>query len=496
MLLELKNDGKIPDNSYFNLRSTDAVCPRIYGLPKLHKPGIPLRPIVSFINSTTYELSRFLCELLSPLLNKSNRCVNDSFEFVEFLRECHWRPGDVMISCDVKSLFTSVPVNLAVSVAENRLKEDNTLQLRTSLTVPDILVLLQFCLNASDFCFKGVFYNQCFGCPMGSPISVVIANLVMEDVEDRILSTSSCDVLYWRRYVDDTWVVLPETQINTFASHINSVEESIQFTIENEDSSNSLPFLDVRIKRLSSHEFQISHYSKPTCSQKYLSFSSHNPLSHKRALVKCLTKRAVVFSSCADDTCRQLTNVKCALEANGYPPAFIHHNTHDTRTSSNEVHIQDDFVGTAVIPYIANVAEAIGRVLRRHKVRVYYKPLLKQKHLFPLPKDPIERKQQRGLVYKIPCHDCDRSYIGQTGNSLSTRLNQHRAALRLLHAEKSAIAEHALVEGHRIRWEDTEVLERESTYHKRLFLEAWHTRRLSNPLNRCELDVPAVYDDL
>ena len=95
-------------------------------------------------------------------------------------------------------------------------------------------------------------------------------------------------------------------------------------------------------------------------------------------------------------------------------------------------------------------------------------------------------------MYKVNCNDCNLSYIGQSGNSLQTRIGQHRAALRLLHPEKSALAEHSLSEDHRINWEDVDVLEHEPNYHKRLFLEAWHSKRFCT-MNRCDLDVPTVY---
>ena len=57
MLLDLKKAGKISDSTYKMLYSSDGLCPRLYGLSKIHKPGIPLRPIVSFVNSPTYAIS-------------------------------------------------------------------------------------------------------------------------------------------------------------------------------------------------------------------------------------------------------------------------------------------------------------------------------------------------------------------------------------------------------------------------------------------------------
>ena len=49
----IRGDVKISDSTYKMLYSSDGLCPRFYGLPKIHKPGIPLRPIVSFVKSPT-----------------------------------------------------------------------------------------------------------------------------------------------------------------------------------------------------------------------------------------------------------------------------------------------------------------------------------------------------------------------------------------------------------------------------------------------------------
>ena len=70
MLLDLKNKGILAEELYRQLRSSGGQIPLFYGLPKIHKTGTPLRPIVSFISSPTYALSKFLSKILSPLVEK------------------------------------------------------------------------------------------------------------------------------------------------------------------------------------------------------------------------------------------------------------------------------------------------------------------------------------------------------------------------------------------------------------------------------------------
>ena len=69
------------------LYSSDGLCPRFYGLPKIHKPGIPLRPIVSFVNSPTYAISGYLARILSPVVGNTDYTVKNSCEFADFIRD-------------------------------------------------------------------------------------------------------------------------------------------------------------------------------------------------------------------------------------------------------------------------------------------------------------------------------------------------------------------------------------------------------------------------
>ena len=73
-IYNLFKSQRISQMQYYQLRSTDATAPRLYGLPKIHKKDIPMRPIVSFINSPLYNLSKFLCKLLSPLVGLCQLC--------------------------------------------------------------------------------------------------------------------------------------------------------------------------------------------------------------------------------------------------------------------------------------------------------------------------------------------------------------------------------------------------------------------------------------
>ena len=112
------------------------------------------------------------------------------------------------------------------------------------MPLEDITDLLSFCLNTTQFVFEGTYYKQVFGTAMGSPVSAVIANLVMEDIEHRALTTALVSPSFWKRFVDDVISAVSQDEIVVLLQHLNSIEPSIQFTVERE-TDGKLPFLDI-----------------------------------------------------------------------------------------------------------------------------------------------------------------------------------------------------------------------------------------------------------
>ena len=84
------------------------VTPKIYGLPKVHKVNLQLRPIVAFVGSSTYNLSKFLINVLSPLL-KQTYSVKNSAQFVNIVNDLRCNNLHCFVLFDVVSLFISIP---------------------------------------------------------------------------------------------------------------------------------------------------------------------------------------------------------------------------------------------------------------------------------------------------------------------------------------------------------------------------------------------------
>ncbi len=186
-----------------------------------------------------------------------------------------------------------------MKVARKRLRQDVTLSQRTSMPIEDIIDLLSFCLNTTYFVFDGIYYQQVFGTAMGSPVSAVIANLVMEDVEQRALASAPVRLPFWKRFVDDIISAVSRNDIDILLQHLNSIEPSIQFTVERE-TNGDLAFLDLNVYRTIEGKLETAVYRKPTHTDKYLSYNSHHPVSHKKSVAKTLLQRAEHLPSNSD----------------------------------------------------------------------------------------------------------------------------------------------------------------------------------------------------
>ena len=151
--------------------------------------------------------------------------------------------GECLSSYDVSALFTSVPVDPALNIIKDLLEKDHTLKERTVLAVSDIILLLEFCLKNTYFSFHDQFYEQVEGAAMGSPVSPIVANLYMEYLEQKALSTAPNPLRFWHRFVDDTFVICKEVNQQGFLQHINSLDPAIKFTLEDNKEDGSIPSL-------------------------------------------------------------------------------------------------------------------------------------------------------------------------------------------------------------------------------------------------------------
>ena len=131
-----------------------------------------LRPIVSSISTFNYNLSCFLCDLLSPLGPNDFSC-KDTFSFASQIKNANLS-RKFLVSYDVTSLFTNIPLQETIDIAINLIFNHNS---NLNITKKEVQKLFLFAKSQNHFIFNSKFYNQIDGVAMGSSLATVLANI-------------------------------------------------------------------------------------------------------------------------------------------------------------------------------------------------------------------------------------------------------------------------------------------------------------------------------
>ena len=336
-----------------------------------------------------------LAYIIKPLVGQSPHHLKNTQHFIQQLQGKKLEPEEVIASFDVKALFTSGPVHPAIQIVKQRLLQDNTLPQRTSMSLPQITSLLEFCLTNTYFLFQGKYYEQVQGAAMGSPISPLIANIFMEEFEVKALSSIPQPPSLWVRFVDDTFVINRAEHSQDLLHHINNQDPHIQFTAE-PTQQGSLPFLDTLVTIEPDNTFSTTVYRKPTHTDQYLHWDSNHHITSKQSVYNTLAHRAKIVSSTQDIMDRELQHIRTALQHCQFPEwalnqwqhKFTHPNQPNTTNNNNSSPANNQKNITIVVPYMPNTGETFRKLCKRKA----YKYTSRDQHI----KDSTRKPQEQG----------------------------------------------------------------------------------------------------
>ncbi|XP_072048444.1 uncharacterized protein [Amphiura filiformis] len=348
VLQDIENEGAINRVEYRKLYPTAENSPKFYGLPKVHKLNTPLRPIVSCIGSITYNCFKLVADILSPLVGKTKHHISNSQQFVELIQDQRVEEDEELRSYDVSALFTSVPVDKALRIVRSRLEQDSALGDRTELTPDQIVRLCETCLK-QYFIYNGDYYEQLHGAAMGLPLSPILCDIYMEDLEQRAIATAPHPPRWWFRYVDDTHCKLKKCHSQEFTDHLNSLDKDIKFTTEGEEND-SLAFLDTLTVIQPDRSIKVTIYRKSTHTDQYLNFSSNHPIDHKLGVIRTLYHRADTVVTNLQDREDEKTHVNNALVKCGYPKWALDKATEPKTHKTRDVGDKRPNKGHVVLP--------------------------------------------------------------------------------------------------------------------------------------------------
>ena len=288
--------------------------------------------------------------------------------------------------------FTSVPIDPALNIIQDLLEQDDTLTDRTVLSVQNIIEILGFCLHNTYFSFQNKFYEQVEGEPMGSLVSLIVANLYMEHFKRETLRSAS----HHLGFGIGLWMTLGSSSLD----HINSIDPSIKFTVEGNWENGAIPFLDTLVKPKADNSLSIKVYCKPTHTDKYLHWDSLLSLSAKYIVLGILTHRAKNCCTTLELLNDELQHLNEALVRCKNPRWAINnvqnkvindngedsgnHYTHagnisqDTSASSGNIQTSTaskgrPSMGHIVVPYVQGLGESIKHTCTKYGIQAYFR---------------------------------------------------------------------------------------------------------------------------
>ena len=219
-------------------------------------------------------------------------------------------------------------------------------------------------------------------------------------------------------------------------------------------------------------------YRKSTHTDRYVNFRSYHPPSVKHGIIHTLAHWAETICNDGDSLKCEKKHLTTVFKSNGYPPVSIRKAMQPIK-NKNEI---EDTKAITTIPYIRGVSEKIRRICSKVGIKVMFRSgrTLEPRSLLSKVKPKTYLTDTTGVVYRIPCMDCDRSYIGETCRTLNARLKEHQRCCRNLDLQKSAVAQHAVEEDHRIDWNNNMVVDKELKWHRRRLKEAMYIKKYNN----------------
>ncbi|CAB4012921.1 Hypothetical predicted protein, partial [Paramuricea clavata] len=295
------------------------------------------------------------------------------------------------------------------------------------------------------------------GLTMGSPVSVVVAQIVMQRLEERALSSHPNPPPFWFCYVDDTLTSVDKHQKNDFLAkndfldHLNKQNPSLQFTMEPEKDG-KIAFLD------------------------------------------CITlvKRAHAVCSSSETVEDELQHLDKVFTINKYSKPFVNNVIEHSRKTIPTTDETERKKTIATIPYIKGTSERIARILRPFNISVAHKPTVTLRNTLTKVKDPTNTKTRIGTVYKVTCAECPATYFGETGRTLDCRIKEHKRSTEKQDVA-NRIAVHHMETNHRIDCEGATSLVGSTDRIFRLTVGPRAQFFSSGPPSRCQLSKPTYY---
>lgn len=406
-LEHLGNTKQISREQYKQLKAENSIPPRLYAAIKNHKAGNPIRPIISTINAPTSKMAKHLNEIIFQAVEHKFD-IKNSFTFKDEIENLVLEENDVLASFDVVALYTNVDQDEAIEAVKAQWGKIRPL---TNIKKKEFFEMLELCVKKSNFfVYGGETYKQKYGLPMGSSLSGTLAGLVVDKLFENALRKFKPKIL--KKYVDDSIVIDKAENIDQLFNYLNSLHQTIQFTMEKEENYR-INFLDMTLIR-ERNKIVYDWYKKKMASDRILNWLSAHPQKMKLNNGISFANRVLSLSNEKFHN-KNYKIIEDILAKNNYPANIIKSIMYKSKRFIRERPAKKLNEGKKYrkCTFVPVISDCIQKRLKDTDFRLGMKPARTLRTLFTNTKEKISKKKI-GQVYKIPCKECDKVYIGST----------------------------------------------------------------------------------
>ena len=328
----------------------------IIGLAKVHKEGAPLRPVVSMIKTAEYNLAKYLVKIINDVM-PTTYMLSSTRSFVNQISSFDFLPSHVLVSYDVVSLFTNIPLNETIDIVCNYVYQQHSPPKYSKETFKKLLQIA----TGGYFLHRGKLYCQIDGVTMGSPLGPTLANFFLAHLENQFMGQQDVFMpVHYSRYVDDIFCVFNSLEyVKMFLSFLNNIHPNLKFTCE--IGPQKLAFLDTQISLSSNNDLTLitSVYRKPTDTKTIINFHAVCPWIWKSGLNKCFLNRAFIVCNNWFTFDEEMSKLKDIFHMNCYPKDIFYN--HVKKFLSNKLMStnscqdkNDERKYTVIIPFIGH----------------------------------------------------------------------------------------------------------------------------------------------
>ena len=369
--------GKLPAALSEAILPSNSRVSQFYGLPKDHKPGLPLRPVVSTCESPFSNISLLLERILNQLLEFVPAHMSSTEECIDELRSLGPLPDNCIVaSRDVVSLYSNIPIAESIEAAMELLDTHSKEVDMFDLSLQDIRRLLEFVLSSNYFAFGESVYRQRKGLAMGNHLAPPMAIIFMSKLESEALELSPNKPRMYRRYIDDCILVWLHglRLLQEFLNFMNSRHPDIRFTIEHteQNEEHAVNYLDLCVS-VNQGTINWELFIKTSHSGVHLSYDSALPKEVKMSVATEQFRRAKRNASTKQGRERGISKIENLLKQNGYPENAITRTKELSEWRRNDRENKYDSI--LKVPFINDdLARDVRRAVRSYdkKIRVVF----------------------------------------------------------------------------------------------------------------------------